>query len=178
MARANKELMFQHVLAGLKDKTAIFFARFEGLSVKEFEELRRQLDRLSDRVFVAKNTIIRRALQEIGAQESLSWVEGQVLLISARSEPQDLSKALLEFSKGRAQFKLQGAFLEGRSVQLAFIQELAKLPPRTELLSAVLGRMMAPLSGLAVTLHGVIRSLAIALNEVAKKKEPKEVAAS
>ncbi len=165
-----KELMYKRVLEDVKSGTAIFFARFEGLTVKEFEQLRRQLDKLSENVFVAKNTLVRRALNEIGAQASTVFVEGQVVLVTSHAEPQDISKILLEFAKGREKFKVQGAFLEGQAVRLAFLQELAQLPPRLEVLAALVGRMIAPTARLVMGLQGVIRSFAIALNEVAKKK--------
>lgn len=170
MPHAVKELMYKRVLDDMKKGTALFFARVEGLTVKEFEELRRQLDRLSERVFVAKNTLVRRALDEMGAKASLEFVEGQVLLVSSRAEPQEISKVLIEFAKGREKFKVQGAILEDQAVRLAFLQELARLPARRELLAALLGRMVTPATRLVMGLQGAIRSLAIALHEVAKKK--------
>jgi large subunit ribosomal protein L10 len=85
-------------------------------------------------------------------------------------EPQLVSKTLVEFAKGRDNVELRGMILDGKAFEGNFIKELAKLPSRKELLTAVAIRMKSPITALVMTLNGLLQSFVVVLNEIQKKK--------
>jgi len=77
---------------------------------------------------------------------------------------------LVDFAKGRENFQLDGAFLEGQIFPAQYLQSLANLPSREVLLATLANRMNAPVGGLVNVLSQLTRSLVTVLDQVQKKK--------
>ncbi len=165
-----KELMLQELLSTLESKNYIFFARYQGLPATEFVELRRKLDKVVDRTVVVKNTLTRLAFKQLGVKDINGLLKGSVLLAIGKKDPQNISRVLVDFAKGRENFQLDGAFLEGQIFPAQYLQSLANLPSREVLLAAVVNRMNAPISGFVNVLGQLMRSLVTVLDQVQKKK--------
>ncbi len=165
-----KELMLQELLRTLESKNYIFFARYQGLPATEFVELRRKLDKVVDRTVVVKNTLTRLAFKQLGVKDINGLLKGSVLLAIGKKDPQNISRVLVDFAKGRENFQLDGAFLEGQVFLAQYLQSLANLPSREVLLATVVNRMNAPISGFVNVLGQLMRSLVTVLDQVQKKK--------
>lgn len=165
-----KELMLQELLNTLQSKNYIFFARYQGLPATEFVELRRKLEKVVDRTVVIKNTLTRLAFKQLGVKEINGLLKGSVLLAVGKKDPQNISRVLVDFAKGRENFRLDGAYLEGQIFPAQYLQSLANLPSREVLLATVVNRMNAPIGGFVNVLGQLMRSLVTALDQVQKKK--------
>ncbi len=165
-----KELMLQELLDTLQSKNYIFFARYQGLPATEFVELRRKLEKVVDRTVVVKNTLTRLAFKQLGINNTNGLLKGSVLLAVGKKDPQNISRVLVDFARGRENFQLDGAFLEGQIFAAPFLQSLANLPSREILLATVVNRMNGPISGFVNVLGQLTRSLVIALDQVQRKK--------
>ena len=119
-----KELMFQELKKALEAKNYLFFARFSGLSVADFGELRRKLDKAADRSLVVKNSITKRVFKELGIEVG-EFLKGSLLLTVANKDPQVVSKILVDFAKDRENFKLVGASLDRKLFQAAALKGIA-----------------------------------------------------
>lgn len=171
MPSVAKELMLHELLQALQAKNYIFFARHVGLSAADFVELRRKLERVVDRTLVTKNTITRRAFKQLGISKVDGLLKGSMLLAVAERDPQLVSKILLDFAKGRENFQVDGAYLEGDIFPLQYLKSLAELPSREVLIASVAGRLNGPIIGLVSVLSQLMRSLAICLDQIQKMKE-------
>ncbi len=165
-----KELMLQELMSTLESKNYIFFARYQGLPATEFVDLRRKLEKVVDRTIVAKNTLTRLAFKQLGVKEINGLLKGSVLLAVGKKDPQVISRVLVDFAKGRENFQLDGAFLEGQIFPAQYLQSLANLPSREVLLATLANRMNAPVGGLVNVLSQLTRSLVTVLDQVQKKK--------
>lgn len=165
-----KELILKELLKTLESKNYIFFAHYQGLAASEFVELRRKLEKVVDRTVVVKNTLTRLAFKQLGFQDINGLLKGSVLLAIGKKDPQLISRVLVDFAKGRDNFKLEGALVEGQVVPALFIQSLANLPSREVLLATVVNRMNAPISGFVNVLAQLMRSLVTALDQIQQKK--------
>lgn len=165
-----KELMLQELLNMLESKNYIFFARYQGLPATEFVELRRKLEKVADRTVVVKNTLTRLAFKQLGIKEINGLLKGSLLLALGVKEPQLISRVLVDFAKGRDNFQLDGAFLDGQVYPSQYLQSLANLPSRKVLLATVVHRMNGPISGFVNILGQLMNSLVIALDQIQKKK--------
>lgn len=170
MPSVAKELMLDELVKTLESKNYVFFTRHQGLSAPDFVELRRKLEKVSNRTFVVKNTLTRLAFKKLGVNEVDGIIKGSILLTVAEKEPQLVSKVLVEFAKGRENFALDGAYLEGKVVPAQFLKSLADLPSREALIASVLGGLNAPISGFVSVLGQLVRSLAIVLDQIQKTK--------
>jgi large subunit ribosomal protein L10 len=152
----------------------VFFTSVTGLKVADVSELRRSLQNKSGRAVVVKNSLAKRVLKERGFNGNVEKLfQDSVLVTFGNKNPQDISKAFVDFLKGHEKLVLRGAILDGKVVEASVIKELAKLPSREVLLGRLVCGINAPISGLVLTLGAVVRSLVVVLNQVAEKKEKK-----
>ena len=164
-----KELMLQELVKALESKEYIFFTRHQGLSAADFVELRRKLEKAVNRTLIVKNTITRLAFKQMGV-DGVNLIKGSMLLTVAEKDPQVVSKILVEFAKGRENFQLDGAYLEGNLFPAQYLKSLAELPSREVLIASVLGGLNAPISGFVSALGQLVRSLAVVLDQIQKAK--------
>lgn len=169
MPSVAKELMSQELKKTLEAKNYLFFARFSGLSVSDFGELRRKLEKVADRSLVVKNTITRRVFKELGI-EADEFVKGSLFLTVANKEPQMVSKILVDFAKDRENFTLLGASLDQKIFQAAALKGIAALPSRQVLLGQLACGLNAPVQGFVSVLNQLVQGLVIALAQIQKQK--------
>ncbi|OGW77643.1 MAG: 50S ribosomal protein L10 [Omnitrophica bacterium RIFCSPHIGHO2_02_FULL_49_9] len=162
--------MLDELTKTLQAKQYIFFSRYQGLTVSDFGELRRKLDKVSDRTLVVKNSIARKVFKTMGIENASSLIQGSVLLTVGKTEPQVISKVLVEFAKDRENFELNGAYLDGTVCQASYVKSLAKLPSRDVLVATVVSSLNAPVSGFVHVIAQLIQSFAFTLDQVCKQK--------
>ena len=165
-----KELMLEELVKSLQAKNYIFFAKHQGLSATDFVELRRKLEKVADKAVVTKNSIARLALKRVGIEDANGFIKGSILLAVSNRDPELVSKVLVEFAKGRDNFELGGAYLEGNIFSPESIRSIAALPPRQMLLASVACGLNAPICGFVNVLSQLMRSLAVCLNQIQKAK--------
>lgn len=170
-ATVEKRLLLEQLLQVAQESDYIFFAKFKGISVNDLNDLRRKLEKVVDRAIVVKNAVARLMLEKINAKEALGFLEGQALLLCGKKDPQAVSKVLVAFAKDRENFELKGVFIDQRAFQKQFVQDLAKLPSRQELIASVAGGMNAPIAGFVLGLGQLVRSIVNVLDQVQKNKK-------
>jgi large subunit ribosomal protein L10 len=170
MPGVEKEGMLKEVRAKVEGAPYILFAKFRGLTAGDMGALRRTLERSSKSCFVAKQTILKKALEASGIPFKKGGGPGSLMLITVEKDPQIASKTLVEFAKEKPGFELSSAYAEGKVFDASFIKELSKLPSKRELLAKVLGGMKGPIVGLVLDLRSLLSSFLVVLNEVSKKK--------
>ena len=118
-----------------------------------------------------KNTLAKRAAQELGLGDLDSYLEGPTAIAFSAEDPVAPAKAVSEFIKANRILSIKGGLVEGKVVNMAGVQALADLPPREILIAQVVGAVAAPLSGFVNVLQGPIRKLTYALEAVRKERE-------
>lgn len=165
-----KELMLRELVKMLESKSYIFFARYRNLSAGDIAELRRSLEKVSERTMVVKNSISRLAFKQVGISDINGLIKGTMILTVSQKDPHLISKALLEFAKDRENFEVGGAYLEGGVFPVQYLKSLAELPSREVLLASVVGRMQGPINEFVSGLGQLVKSLAVVLDQVQKSK--------
>jgi len=165
-----KKRMLDEVDREFTSAKSAFFSRFDRLTVADMSELRRSLKKVSKRTLVVKHTLAKKIFDKLQVPDGERLLNSSVLVTLGIDEPQLTSKVLVEFVKGHENVELKGLILDKKVYDASFVRELAKLPTRKELLTLTVTWMKAPLTNLAVTLGGILRSFVSVLNEVQKKK--------
>ncbi|MGC7871474.1 MULTISPECIES: 50S ribosomal protein L10 [unclassified Desulfosporosinus] len=164
------------VVSEIKEKfqqsSGVVLADYRGLTVAQVTQLRAQLRQAGVEYKVLKNTLVRRAAQEVGVEGLESYLEGPTALAFSK-DPVAPAKILLDFAKANKlkSFAIKAGVLEGKVIGPDGVKNLADLPSREVLLAMVLRGMQAPLAGMANVLQGPIRKMGYALEEVRKLKE-------
>ena len=165
-----KEISESRIKSTLKESNALFIIKYSGLSSPSMSNLRKNLTGAKAKLFVAKNSVARRALKESGLDSLISKVEGPCGLVFAKDEPVDVSKVLFNFSKENENLKLDGGFLQDKILEKQDIETLAKLPSQHTLRTQVVIALNSPISGLVITLNQVLSKIVYCLDQIKQKK--------
>ncbi|MBS3966363.1 MAG: 50S ribosomal protein L10 [Truepera sp.] len=160
------------VLRGLLAGTDTFFlVNYQGLSAGEISLLRSKLRVAGGRMLVAKNTLINVVLKEQGVSDLGEVLHGPTALVLFSGDPVAPAKVLADFAKSHAKNlpTAKGGRLQGARIEASAIERIAKLPPREQLLSELLGVLQAPLAQLVGVLTAAPRNLVAVMNNYADK---------
>ena len=172
MKRTDKESFVQEFRERLQESPAIFLTDFSGLDVKSMTVLRQQLKANGAEYLVVKNRLVRLALQELTLPDLSEWLEGPTGVVLGHSGPVEAAKTVSDFAKGhddRPVFKV--GVLDDSLVNAEQIAQLAKLPPREQLLAMLAGALEAPMSALAGALEAKLQEMGGLLEALKEKQE-------
>lgn len=158
-----------------QNKIAIM-SQYVGINVARVTELRRQLREAGVEYKVYKNTLAKRALDEIGAGAAAELMTGPTAWAFS-DDPVLPAKLLRDFGKTAKMVTMSGGVLDGKVIDGAQVAALADLPSREQLLAQVVGTIAAPLRNLAGTLNALPRNLANVIDQIREQKEKEASAA-
>ncbi len=169
--KQQKQATVASLTNGLKAGKGVVFANFQGLTVAEAEELRKNCRQEDVTFLVAKKTLLKRACQDLALDNinPKSFTGGVATFVGLIDEVTP-AKIVNTFAKTHEVVSIFGGLLEGKFIDAAMVKSLANLPGKQELLSRVVGSLNAPLFGLVNVLAGNLRGLAQVLNAYKDKK--------
>lgn len=171
----NKEQK-QQIVAELEEKirksSALYFVDFATMTVDRDWALRDELRKKGIEYRVARNTLILRALQNVGGYDiDAKKLFGQTAVIFATDkDPISPAKILRDFSAKDEKPRLKVAVVEGAMYPGTALKTIADLPTREEIIAGILGSIDAPVSGIVGAINAVMRDVASLIEEVAKKR--------
>lgn len=170
MPSLEKELMFKEIIKEFEKSPYAFISNLAGISVLDISDARRSLEKVSRRSLMVKHAMARKIFAKFNVAGAEKFLNGSVVITFGDKDPQEISKKLVDFSKGNEKWKPAGVIFEGQVHGEDFIKQLAKLPSRKELLTQMLLRMNSPIQGFVNVLSAVTRNFVVALEEIRKKK--------
>lgn len=168
--KQQKEATINELAEGIKSAKSLVFANFQGLKVKESEELRKLCRQQNIGYLVAKKTLLKKALTQAGIEADVESFEGGVSTVFGREDEVAPAQILADFAKKHEIVKLFGGVLEGAFIDSAKVNALAKLPSKQQLLGQLVGTLNAPISGFVNVLAGNLRGLVNVLNSIKESK--------
>ncbi len=171
MNRSDKEAIVAEVAERAARATAMYFADFTGLTVEEATELRREFRKAGVEYRVVKNTLAKKALEQVtGYDRVFDKLVGPTGIAFSYDDAVAPAKIIKKFSDKFGKPKLKAAVLEKVVFDGSQLDELSKLPTRAELMSGVLGSIQAPMSGIVGAIGAVARDLVNVIDAIEKKK--------
>ncbi len=140
-----------------KAKT-IAFVDYRGLTVAEDTALRKKFREAGCDYKVYKNRLMLKALSDLGIECPANLLEGTTAVAIGYEDEIAPAKIACNCAKETKKMAIKFGILNGVSVSADDIEALAKLPSREELIAKLLFIFTNPM-----------RSLAVAVNEIAKK---------
>jgi large subunit ribosomal protein L10 len=139
----------------LENVSAMWVVDYRGLTVKEAEQLRRDIREAGAHLTVYKNTLMQIALAEQEMPAIDDMLKGPSAFVFADGDPAAAAKAIKEFAKGNENLVIKGGIMDGKVIDAQTVQAIADLPSREELLGRMVGSMKSPISKLAIALQAV-----------------------
>jgi large subunit ribosomal protein L10 len=157
----DKERLVAELTERLRTTDTLLVADYRGLTMPQIDALRSKLIEHGARFAVVKNTLTRRAAEAAGSEALLALLEGPtaIAFLESDGDPVAVAKALVDAARETRVLALRGGMLEGRPVEAAEIESLAKLPPEDVLRSQVLGTIVAPLTGILALFTAPLQDL-------------------
>ena len=174
-AIAAKQLIVNEIKEKIEGAQSVTLVGFNGMDVKEITDLRNKFREKDTEYKVYKNTMMRFAFQELGYDELIEDLKGANALVFSNGDLVDGPKIAVDYrkedDKNEEKLVLKSGIVEGKYQNGDQMMAIATLPA-TEVLHSMLANVLqAPIRTLAGDLNNTISKLAIALNEVASKKE-------
>ncbi|MCQ2558730.1 MAG: 50S ribosomal protein L10 [Oscillospiraceae bacterium] len=130
---------------------------YKGITVAEDTELRAALRKDGVDYSVVKNTLTRKALDQLDMSALDEHLNGTTSLATCSTDPIAPFRLINEYSKKlNERFNIKAAFMEGKVLSEQEIAELSTLTSKNDLYSKLAGSLNAIMGGLAVCLAEVI----------------------
>lgn len=144
---------------------------YKGINVADDTKLRKELREAGVEYAVIKNSILRRAVDEVGYEGLKDVLVGSTAVALSETDAVVAAKILSKQAKAsKGKFTVKAGFVEGNVIDEVGVTSLAELPSREELVAMTLRGLNAPIAGLANVLNGNIRGLAVVLSRIAEQK--------
>lgn len=154
-----------------KDSRSILLVDFTGLKMSEMQSLRRSLRQSGVEMKVIKKTLVQRILKGAGISDfNVFQYPASIAMVFSPEEGVIVSKNIYDFSKKNKTLKILGGFVAKNFIDAEMIVKLAKLPSREVLLSQLVYVLNSLPRTLVGVLHGNLRKLVIALDQISKTK--------
>jgi len=148
-SKQRKADMLLEYIDWLKKSKAVFVLEYTRMRMKDVDVLRAKVREAGGQAHVVKNTMMVRALQEIGIP--IKSMEGSLIFNFALNDPPALAKVMTEVTKNSEILKLRNGYLGATEITAQNIKSLADLPPLPILRAQLLGVLQAPAGKLVRT---------------------------
>lgn len=173
ITKEKKKEVVELLAEKLKKTTGLYLLNFAGMNVESTIALRRAFKAKGLDYKIAKNTLIRKALDATGEFDlPEEYLRGPSGIIFSYDDPSQPAKVLKEYlDKTKAEIPvLKAALIDKQLYDGSRLKELASLPSREDMIASIIGSIHAPISGIVGAVNAVMRDLAYLIEEVAKKK--------
>jgi large subunit ribosomal protein L10 len=147
-------------VAVLKDKFANAVAGvivdYKGTTVEDDTKLRKELREAGVEYSVAKNTLIRLAVDGTALAAFDDVLNGTTAVATSANDYVAAAKILSKFAESHESFTIKAGFLDGEVISLEKIESLAKLPSKEQLLTSVAFAFQAPMASFARAIKAIV----------------------
>lgn len=179
--RARKEKVVAEISEKAERANALVFANYQGMTHKQIEELKKALKKVDAELVVAKNTLVKIALDKTKQkQENLDSLQGPTITLFSFSDIiaplKELAKTVKAINLPVVKFGIfpaKGGSASGREGEILSadqIMQLSILPSREILLAQVVGGLKSPIFGLHRAMSWNLQKLVLTLKAVETKK--------
>jgi large subunit ribosomal protein L10 len=146
----------REVVSSLHDVFAqtgvVVVAHYAGLTVADMTKLRREMQDAGGKVKVAKNRLVKLALEGTDAHGIADLLKGPTC-VAYSADPVAAPKVAVKFAKANEKFVILGGAMGPNVLDAKGVGSLASLPSLDELRGKLIGLIQAPASKIARTLN-------------------------
>lgn len=147
----DKQNTVEEITKKLEGSESVILFSYQGLSVADIAELRRELRKEDSEVKIYKNTLVKRALDNKNINLD-SFLEGPNAIVFGKTVLEPI-KAISKFQKEHDAVKIQTGIVNGEVVTVDAINEYAAIPSMEGLLTMLAGGMIEHVKNLSIGLN-------------------------
>jgi large subunit ribosomal protein L10 len=120
---------------------------------------------------VVKNTLLKRAIADLGMKDLEPLFAEQIAVVFASSDAPAIAKILFEIADKDKVLTIRGGALEARYMDAAQVEMLAKLPSKEVLLAQLCATLNAPITNYVRLLNELIARFLRVLKAIEATKQ-------
>ncbi len=155
----------------LQNSYAVYLVDYAGINVEDINNLRREFRKESVTYKVFKNTLVKKAMNEVGGYESISeTLAGMTGFIFTGENFVSPAKIIKKYYDDKKKLVFKGAVIESTFYGSEKLDVLASMPSKPEIMSSIIGSIAQPATGIVGVLNAVMRDLVSVIDEISKKE--------
>ena len=158
----------KNMTSDLDKSDAVIVTHYQGLTVKQLDELRNRMREHGIQFKITKNRITKLALEKTRCKELSKLFTGPTA-IALSSDAITSAKILTNFSKENSNLKILGGIMGEDILDVAGVQNVATLPSLDEARAKIVGILRSPAQKIASILLAPASKIAILALEKSKK---------
>ena len=171
MNKTEKTEVISSVKEMIRNSSAVYLTDYSGINVEDISKLRGEFRKEKVKYKVIKNTLFKRALEELGKYDKLAdHLVGMTGYVFATDNPVAPAKIIKKYYDEKQKLSLKACYIENQFYEGTKLNMLATLPSKNDLIAGILSSLKSPASGIAGVLNAVARDLANVVDQVAKQK--------
>lgn len=162
ISRDKKQALVSEMSQVLADAKMTVFAQYNGLSVADIQQLRRAATESDVTIKVAKNRLVRVAMQSNKTYKDVdvSGLTGQLLYAISTEDEVAPAQVLDQFAKTHPALNFVGAFSDaGKLLTADEVKALAGLPSKSQLIAETIAQLLSPVHDITNALSGNLHGL-------------------
>jgi len=146
-------------------------AEYTGLTVAQLTELRKKGRESGVYIKVAKNTLVRRAVEGTSYSGTVDQLVGPLLFAFSEEDPGAAGRLVKDFAKDNEKLQAKLVAIGGKVYPASHVDVLASLPTREQALGQLLGCLVQPATMLVRVLAEPASQLARSLGQIGEQKK-------
>lgn len=169
---ADKKAVVEEITENLKNANALYITDYSGMSVSLINELRGAFRQGNITFKVYKNTLIKRAMEEVGGYEDLyPHLNNQNAFAFVDEELAAPAKVIKKFVEDKKKPEFKAALIDGDYYQAEQLDTLAAMKSKSEVIGDIVGLLLAPVSNVVSALQAQGQNISGAVKTIAEKGE-------
>ena len=133
----------------LKGSCAGVVVDFKGINVEDDTKLRKELREAGVVYTVVKNSVLKRAAENVGLEIDSTVVEGTTAVATSENDYVAAARILNKYAETNNNFTIKTGYLDGKVIANEEVVALAKLPSREALLAQIASVVVEPIACIA-----------------------------
>lgn len=172
MDRAKKQELITTMNGVFQDTGVLVVAHYAGMTVAQMTDLRSRMRAAGGQIKVAKNRLVKLALQDTPASGIIDLFVGPTCMAYSK-DPIAAAKVAVAYAKTNDKLVILGGVMGTTKLDVNGVKALAELPSLDELRARIVGVINAPASKLVRTINEPGAALARVLQAYADKDAEK-----
>ena len=168
MNKEQKKNYIAEMTANFENSEAVLVTHYQGLTVKQLDELRKQMRDQGIQFKITKNKITKLALEKTKCKELANLFTGPTA-VALSKDAISSAKILTKFSKENNNLKILGGIMGKDILDVAGVAKMATLPTLEEARAKIVGILRSPAQKITSILLAPASKIAILALEKSKK---------
>jgi large subunit ribosomal protein L10 len=168
--RAGKEELVSTLNSVFSKAGVVVVAHYSGLTVANMQKLRKEMKAAGASVKVAKNRLVKIALDGTDVASISGLMKGPTLFAYS-ADPVAAAKVAVDFAKGNDKLVILGGAMGATALNVDGVKALATMPSLDELRAKLVGLIQAPATKIAQLSTAPAAKLARVFGAYAKRDE-------